>query len=110
MGVIGYILIFTKLDLKLDRWSAIKFKALERYDARISKAYTRYDALRVKHENAVQEFSEISKIVQQSKQKMDLAFLQWRDIVNRKKDYVEDFKSRGISLDVQTDLPDTINN
>lgn len=101
MGVVGYVLMFTKWDAKLDRWFAIKFRAVDRYDARIQKAKINYDKLHAEYDEIAQKFPETYRAVQQAKMKMDYGFLKYRDIVKRKKDYVEDFASRGILLDTE---------
>jgi len=99
MGLVQYVLIFTKWDLKLDAWFAHKFKALSRYDAQIQKAQANYDALNENYQELANKFPADYVTVVQAKRKADYAYLALRDKIKRKKDYVEDFRSRGIILE-----------
>ena len=99
MGVVQYVLIFTKCDLKLDAWFAQKFKALSRFDAQIQKEQANYDKLNKIYQDLLTKFPADYVTVVQAKRKADYAYLAYRDKVNRKKDYIDDFKSRGIILE-----------
>ena len=101
MGVVQYVLIFTKWDLKLDAWFARKFKAVSRFDAQIKKAQANYDTLNENYQDLLSKFPADYVTVVQAKRKVDYAYLAYRDKVNRKKDYIDDFKSRGIILEQQ---------
>lgn len=102
MGVIQFVLIFTKWDLKVDAWLAKKTKALERYDKRIITAQKKLDELKAEAEAIAQKLPKDDRVVVSAKRKADYAFLEFRDIVKRKKDYIDDFLSRGIILEEQS--------
>ena len=98
MGVVTLVLVFTKWDIKLDVWFAKKSKALQRFDKKIITAQQNYDNLLAKADALLQQWPADSDVVVSTKKKADYAFLELRKIKRRKKDYLDDFASRGVNL------------